>query len=218
MIHVDSREPDSLKELIRDDCEEVEVSGMDTADFLVRHYAIERKRFSDLVGRMKATENDLFLQLTELQAFCEEEDMTPVLLLEGNVEAQLSRTEISVKQVMGTLAGVYKMGITVWYSAGKKETSYILGKMELESTESGPRAIRDTPSVPEEKYPRYLTEGFDKVGPKTASRILARFGNYQKVVNADVEELKEVHGVGTKTAEHIHEVVRRDWEEEVDVD
>lgn len=213
MIHVDSREPDDLIALIEDQCDEVEVSGMDTADFLVRDYAIERKRFSDLVGRMKSTENDIFMQLMELIAFCDEENMQAVLLLEGNVESQLSRTQISVKQVMGALAGIYKLDITIWYSAGKFETAYILGKLENESTKSGPRAIRDTPSVPEEKYPRYLTEGFSKVGPKTASRILEEFGTYQDVVNASIEELKEVHGVGSTTAEHIHEVVRREWDE-----
>lgn len=213
MIHVDSREPDDLIAFIEDKCEEVEVSGMDTADFLVRDYAIERKRFSDLAGRMKSTENDIFKQLMELIAFCDEEDMQAVLLLEGNVESQLSRTKIDVRQVMGVLAGIYKMDITIWYSAGKAETAYILSKLENESTKSGPRAIRDTPSVPEEKYPRYLTEGFDKVGPKTASNILEHFGDYQSVVNADVEELKEVHGVGSTTAEHIHEVVRREWDE-----
>lgn len=214
MIHTDTREPDDLKAYVSEEVDEYNETGMDDADFLVRHYAIERKRFSDLVGRMKTNENDIFKQLLSLVAFADDEDLTPVLLLEGNIEAQLSRTQISVRQVMGVLSGIYKMEITVWYSASKADTAYLLGKMEEESTASGPRAIRDTPSVPPEKLPRYYTEGFQKVGPKTAVNLLEEFGTFQAIVNASVDELKEAHGVGTKTAERIHDSVRQEWTED----
>ena len=62
---------------------------------------------------------------------------------------------------------------------------------------------------------------FPHVGDKIGERLLEHFGSIKAVCNATIEELKEVKGVGKRTAEIIHalangEEIEQDEEEEED--
>ena len=53
----------------------------------------------------------------------------------------------------------------------------------------------------------YVLQGLPSVGPTVANRLLEHFGTIAGVVNASVDQLMEVAGVGRKTANKIREVV-----------
>lgn len=215
MIYVDSREPADLISMVRDRADEVRVEKLDSGDFLVRDTLFERKRYSDLIGRMHDNENGIFTQMMAAEESVSDSDVGVCLLLEGDLEEQLRehnanpRTEfVGKKRIMRLLAGLYKMGFDMTYTVDKERTAQFIVGLERDST-SGPSTIRNAAGdLPLDEWPRFLTQGFDKVGAKTADNLLDEFDSFQAIVNADVEELKAADGVGTKTAEHIYEVVR----------
>ena len=52
-----------------------------------------------------------------------------------------------------------------------------------------------------------MLQGLPNVGPKLANRFLKHFKSVSKVLNASVQELINVEGVGEVTAEKIREVL-----------
>lgn len=201
---MDVHEKGGIKELIRDACDEVIEEGLNAGDYHVDNYLIERKRWGELAGRLSTNENDLFMQITRLLTAAEEEDLRPVLLLEGDMDRGLARTNMNLNYVFSSLIGIFKMGVTVFPSPSRKDTATLMASLEKNSTSSKPRAIRDTPKVPKEEWDRYIIEGFQGIGPSTATAILDEFGTVKAIMDASIEELKEVDGVGTKTAERIY--------------
>jgi len=59
---------------------------------------------------------------------------------------------------------------------------------------------------------RFIVEGLPGVSAVLAKRLLERFGTVHALVNASREELMEVEGVGSKTAEEILRVVHLAYE------
>jgi DNA excision repair protein ERCC-4 len=53
----------------------------------------------------------------------------------------------------------------------------------------------------------YILQGFPKVGPKLAKRLLRHFKSVSKVMNASVRALTEVDGIGKISAERIREIL-----------
>jgi len=220
MIVCDDREPDELIELIATESDETSVERLVAGDFIVRDRLFERKRYSDIIGRLHDNENGLFTQLLATEEAAEDSDLNVCLLLEGDLEQQLTEHNanrhtqyVGKKRIMRVLSGVYKMDFDIMYTVDMERTAQFLVGFEQDSTADGPSAIRNNAGdIPSDKYPEYFCQGFDKVGPKTAETILEQFGSFRAVVNADIDELKQVSGVGSKTAEHIYESVRIEYE------
>jgi len=53
----------------------------------------------------------------------------------------------------------------------------------------------------------YVLQGLPGIGPERATRLLDTFGSLEEVFGAEDDDLAEVDGVGTKTAERIHHLV-----------
>ena len=53
----------------------------------------------------------------------------------------------------------------------------------------------------------YILQGLPKVGPKLAKRLLRHFKSVSKVMNASVQALTEIDGIGKISAERIREVL-----------
>ena len=53
----------------------------------------------------------------------------------------------------------------------------------------------------------YILQGLPGVGPLIAKRLIHHFGTVSKVMEAPVEELVEVEGIGNKAAEKIRTVL-----------
>ena len=57
------------------------------------------------------------------------------------------------------------------------------------------------------KRPVFLIEGLPGVGVKRARQLLAHFGNVRAVIQASIEELQEVDGIGKQIAQTIYEIL-----------
>ena len=53
----------------------------------------------------------------------------------------------------------------------------------------------------------FLLQGFPQVGPKLAKRLILHFKSVSKIMNASVQALTEVDGIGIISAQKIREVL-----------
>lgn len=211
-VIVDTREPDDLASTIGEFADEVKRETLKTGDFLVRDRIIERKEYGDFLGRLTDTENGIWMQLMRMTEAAEEQDLTPVLLLEGDAEAALRWGDVGMHELVSAIGGVHKMDVSLVTVPDERATAQFLASLETSQTEGSVHKIRDTPSVPEEYMPAYLAQGFERIGAKGGKRLLEEFGTFKAIVDAEPEELEEVHGIGPSTAEKIYEHCRMEMD------
>jgi DNA excision repair protein ERCC-4 len=53
----------------------------------------------------------------------------------------------------------------------------------------------------------YILQGLPKVGPKIAKRLLAHFKSISKFMNASIQDLSMIDGIGKISSEKIREVL-----------
>jgi Fanconi anemia group M protein len=66
-------------------------------------------------------------------------------------------------------------------------------------------------TLPEQQL--FITESLPGIGPVSAKKLLTHFKTVKNVVNASKKELKEVEGIGEKTATNIIDVTNREFKE-----
>ncbi len=195
-VVVDSREMNSrvVEELRRRRVRLVRET-LDVGDYVVGGgVGVERKSDRDLAESIK--DGRLMSQLKDLADAFDK----PVLVVEGD-----PRRYLDPESVRGALASaVADFGVSVVTVDGPEETAAFLHRLALRAVKEGKRP----------KVPRKVRRGggdprvemlcaLPGVGPELAERLLERFGSVGEVVNASVEELKKVPGIGEKKAKMI---------------
>ncbi|MCX6748076.1 MAG: hypothetical protein NT076_00570 [Candidatus Pacearchaeota archaeon] len=190
-IQVDHREKNSLviAELVSHGID-VEFSQLPVADFLVKGTAIERKTVSDFLSSM--INQRLANQLQELQQY-----PSRLLLVEGIDEQELyseHSSSINPNAIRGFLLSILlKHNVPILFTKDYKDTaSFISVLARKQETESGIRAVKK--SFNKKEQLQYILEGFPGIGPKTAKKLLKRFGNLKNIFNSSQEELKKEIG------------------------
>jgi Fanconi anemia group M protein len=56
----------------------------------------------------------------------------------------------------------------------------------------------------------FVLQGLPKVGPTTAKRLLERFKSVKNAINAPIEELQQVEGIGVVAAKAIRDALDRE--------
>jgi Fanconi anemia group M protein len=105
-------------------------------------------------------------------------------------------------------------GVSVLHTRDETDTTELLATLASREQTERDRTV----SVHGEKAAKTLDEqqeyvvgAIADVGPVTAQSLLASLGSVEAVMTATEEELQEVRGVGTKTAQRIREVVGSDY-------
>lgn len=213
MIIIDTREPDEIKEYVEEEDGEYEEEHLSTGDFLVANTIIERKQYGDFIGRLTQSERDIWQQVLTMSNAAEELGYDTELLFEGEWADALRWSDLTPKEATTAIGSIKKMGVGTVHLVGPRATAQYLVKLDDESSHDI-GSIRDTPSVPDELMPRYLTEGFPGVGPSRARDLLDHFGTFKDIVNAEPDELTEVSGIGDATADKILQWVNEPLPEE----
>jgi ERCC4-related helicase len=167
---------------------------------------VERKTARDFMDTL--VERDLFGQIRMLA----EAVPRPVLIIEG--EDLYTLRNIHPNAVRGTLAAItVDMGVTVLRTADADETAEMLYVLsQREEGERGERKVhpkKSYRSIREEQ--EYALASFPNIGLKQARILLAHFGSLKAIVDADVDELTAVRGIGEKTARSIWDLARRPY-------
>lgn len=203
-IIVDYRERESgIIDLLKERNIDTEVKKVSHGDYIINNWiTVERKTAKDFL--VSIISRRLLYQLTNLKEHCD----CPILLIEGNPY----KTDFNFKHnaIKGALLSIQ----TIWYipiifSCSKDDTRDIfilIGKQDDSNAESISLRGGYRPKKLKSRQ-LYILQGFPKVGPVIAKRLLAHFKSIPKIINAPIEELIKVKGMGRISAEKIREVL-----------
>jgi ERCC4-type nuclease len=164
----------------------------------------ERKTLPDFA--LSIIDGRLFRQMTRLTA----SRMKGILVLEGK-SSDLRQGEVQREALQGALITTsLVLGIPVLRALNSEETARLMvyaGRQVRRVAGGGlprsgyrPRGKR--------KQQLYILQSLPGVGPARAACLLERFGSVQNVLNAGLEDLKAVDGIGATTARNIRWVIR----------
>mgnify|MGYP000020463683 FL=1 len=202
-VVVDEREkPSGIPRLLKELGLSVDFRMLETGDYILPGYAIERKEIHDLVRSVFSRR--VFSQAQRLSDLYE----NPTLIVEGDIYGALE--EISPSVFWGALATLaFDYGLSVFFTPNREQTArliYILSRRKP-AKYKGP-LIRTRPkSGDAEDLKIQIVSSLPGVGPKLADRLLNRFLTVRRVFTATVAELSTVGGVGRKTAYKIKRIL-----------
>lgn len=203
-ITVDYRETASgLTDLLKDSSTLVEIAKLSYGDYIINNtITVERKTAKDFL--ISIIDGRLFNQLSNLKKFCDH----PILLIEGNpFETDHNFDRMAIK---GALVSTQ----TIWYvpvifSRTKEDSRDILLMISRQvgtCIDVVPLRGGYRPKRLKSKQ-LYLLQGLPQVGPKLAKRLILHFKSVSRVMNASVQALAEIDGIGKISAQRIREVL-----------
>jgi Fanconi anemia group M protein len=132
----------------------------------------------------------------------------PILLIEGNpYNTNLKFDRMAIKGALISAEAIWY--VPVIFSRSKEDTKDIfmlIGKQIESYIDVVPLRGGYRPKRLKSKQ-LYLLQGLPQVGPMLAKRLLKHFKSVSNVVNASVQDLKEIDGIGKVSAKKIREVL-----------
>lgn len=181
----------------------VEVGKVIYGDYVINSaITVERKTARDFL--ISLLDGRLFTQVSNLKRHC----VHPVVLIEGNpFKTGLDFDEAAIKGALISIQAIWY--VPIMYSRSKEETKDILlmiGRQEETNMHVVPLRGGYRPRRLKSRQ-LYILQGLPRVGPTAAKRLLEHFRSVTNAMNAPVEELIQVDGIGRASAEKIREVL-----------
>lgn len=203
-VYVDDRERNSgvIEHLHARPDVDVTIHRLPVGDYLWDDYLLfERKTLVDLAQSIK--EGRLFRQANRLA------DGAPhgVLILEGTARS-LASSNMQRAAIQGALIHLALfMGLPILRAKGPAETARLMqyATNQYQSVRGGALPRRPSGKRPtgKRRVQLYLLQGLPGVGPQRAQQLIDTFGSVEAVLQADMDDLIAVNGIGSKTAETI---------------
>jgi Fanconi anemia group M protein len=203
-ITVDYREKSSgLIDLLKSQDVEIKTKKLSYGDYVINDsITIERKTARDFL--ISIIDGRLFNQLSNLKRYC----INPILLIEGNpLKTDINMDDMAIRGALISAQAIWY--IPVIFSRTKEETKDIMvmiGKQEEACMDVVPLRGGYRPKRLKSKQ-LFILQGLPKVGPTMAKKLLKHFKSVSNVINATVEDLMKIEGVGKVSAEKIREVL-----------
>jgi len=213
-IVVDQRELDSsiAKDLSRREEVETRLETLAVGDYVLSdRVVVERKTVADFLDTLTGgDERSMFEQLKDASR----NYARPVVVVEGG--DLYGERNVHPNAIRGALASLaVDFGASVLRTDDESETAELLRVVASREQEDADRTVsvhgeKSSKTLAEQQ--EYVVAAVAEVGPTTAQSLLEELGSVEAVMTADVETLKEAHGVGDVTAERIREVVASDYD------
>jgi len=218
MIVVDTREKGSLVPAKLEELKvPIEYRTLEIGDYLIGNLCVERKEIGDYVGSL--IEGRLNNQLYELSYHYSHS----ILLVEGFVDEVLWMRKIKRSVYISSLAGAIckksiegQQGVvSVVMVSSPYDTALLLYYLD-EKVSSGEFRMPQYNPEPKWKMSRIvsLVCSLPGVGETRGLKLLEKFNSIEDLVKASVEQIDEVEGIGTKTAQEIWKVLHSKYLEE----
>ena len=206
-IYVDTRELRSEVVKILSQEYRIVSKQLSVGDYVLSdRLAVERKTTEDFLESIK--DGRLFQQIKNLR----DSYKKAILLIEG--ENLLTRN-FREEAIYGAIASILSdFEVPVVFTKNPRETAKLLSSLiKREYSAKRPvKLITKKKSNTTEERQRMIIETLPNISSRLSYRLLEHFGSVKNVINADVEDLIRVKGVGRKTAEEIYDLVNQKFE------
>ena len=220
-LYVDTREtPKTLKfiKALQEVFPNVERRKLDAGDILIMRESspilIERKSWNDLLhswfsGRL----GDQLIRLHSAKV--DDLQVSPYLIVEGNLGALFKYTKISVNAIVGCVTSLaFDWNMQIIPSQSMKMTVQILQSaiknMKLNGTKKNPFVRTDAHGKALWEQQLAMLMGIEGVGVVTSMKLLEQFGDVRTTVCLPEADLKRF--IGEKTGSHVYKVVNQKFE------
>jgi Fanconi anemia group M protein len=210
-IYVDYREKNSnmMRELDKINCK-INVKTMTVGDYQITDdIIIERKTVEDFSKSI--TDKRLYQQAKELVNNCRK----PLMIIEGE---NIYHTFLHPNAIRGALTAIaIDFRIPIIQTQNETDTAFMIKRIALREQDKDnkkPVSVRTQTkpvTLPEQQL--FITESLPGIGPVSAKKLLTHFKTVKNIVNASKNELKDVEGIGEKTATNIIDVTNREFKE-----
>lgn len=186
---------------------DVNVQRLPCCDYIINsEIGVERKTGRDFL--ISVMDGRLFRQAANMK----KRIARPLFLIEGNpFHVDMDFTPESIRGVMLSLQVIWY--IPVLFSNSKEESCQILRfigeqdyrKANLLKLRHGYR--------PKKLINRqlHMLQGFPKIGPLMAKRVLEHFGSVRNVMRADRDDLLDIDGIGKRMADAICDILDKPY-------
>ena len=212
-IVVDSRESVAAPKIVsglRDMGVKVRVELLEAGDYYVlgeKPVLVERKHATDLVGSVRTKR--LWSELDAVKRA----EAEPLLLVEGGLALIEKFTNWNPKSIAGIINSIIlEWDLPVVMVPSQRWTVIYLASLAEDLSREKkakvyPLRVKEKAEKPED-YARMVVEGFKGVSATRAISLLKKFKTVKNIVNANIEELMSVPGIGYETAKDIYEICR----------
>ena len=212
-IVVDQRELDSniAKDLSTREGVETRLETLAVGDYVLSdRVAVERKSVADFLDTLTGGDRSLFEQIGDLsRAYAR-----PILILEG--EGIYEERNVHPGAIRGALASLaVDFDVSVLQTRDEDDTAELLDTIATREQTERERSVsvhggKSAKTLAEQQ--EYVVSAIADIGPVTARTLLEEFGTVEAVMTAREDDLLEVSGVGSVTAERIRDVVGSAYE------
>jgi ERCC4-related helicase len=212
-LFADYREKASgvVKELV-DMGADVKLEMLNSADYVLSaRVGVEFKTTGDFVQSI--IDGRLLEQLKELKKNFER----PLLLVEGAEDIYTMRNihPNAIRGMLATIAVSY--GVPILRSRDGKDSAALLHmiarrEQSEDKRDFSPHADRKPVTLKEQQ--EYIISCLPNIGPNLSKELLKHFGTVKNVMNASLEELQKVAGVGDKKAQGITDVSNKEYQKD----
>jgi Fanconi anemia group M protein len=211
-IVVDQRELDSpiARDLSKRDAVETRLETLAVGDYVCSdRVAVERKTVPDFLDTLLGGDRSLFEQAKDLTRHY----ARPVILIEG--DGLYAERNVHPQAIRGALASLaVDFGVSVLHTDDPGDTAEMLATIAAREQRERDREVsvhggKSAKTLAEQQ--EYVVSAIADIGPVTARSLLEALGSVEAVMTASREELLDVEGVGTVTADRIREVVGSEY-------
>jgi len=196
--------------VLHEDVEDFTIETLETGDFIIEDCVFERKTPSDFAGSLQ--KGRLREQVERLGAG----DKSPYVLVEGDMSdfSDLEHTNIPPKSLRGMTASIIARNkIPVVFCSNAGNLADVSVRIARKSVEDVNEQHVKTDAVQEVPFITKTFMNVEGVGLRTAKDLAKEFSSIQEAIEAEIEELQRVDGVGPKTAEKIHQALHNESDE-----
>ncbi len=212
-IYADSREAGSkVVAILKNRCAVIE-NQLQTGDYLLsERIGVERKVAGDFLQSI--VDGRLFRQLADLKnSFA-----VPIVIIEGETLYDDNR-KIHPNAIRGAVASIAtEFSIPIIWTRNQLETAdmlFTIAKREQLTMKKSVSGRTKKRFKSENQMQEFLLAGIPQISTQTAKKLLKHFGSPEKVFTATEEELKQVDGIGDKTAKNIRALLTKKYEKSI---